>query len=254
MNRVSDLSDWANVTPISSVIIMISLALIPFLFLGVTSFLKVSVVLNILRNAIGASQIPSAAITSLLSIVLTLYIMAPVASRMLDTFEKKADSSSKHVSAMLSKKKQHPQTFFAIKDLVAECASPLVEFMIDNANMPERIFFAQRLKNAGIKDQNSSGKEKPMCLDRTTKSCLLEGETFFSLLPAFMLSELKAAFVIGFMIFLPFLVIDLVVSNILLAMGMTMLTPATVALPFKILLFVISDTWFLLCRSLILSY
>lgn len=246
-----EVSTMLTFHPITSIIIIITLALLPFLFLGVTSFVKISVVFNILRNGIGATQVPSGAITSLLSIVLTIHVMTPVFSEAYVITQRYLDDLKQNT---LQKKGSQTLDYLGFgKDFLVAVSGPFMKFMKKHTDLRERVIFSNKLN---YKDEVDLAME----LDHTSDcaknggECAINNETFATLLPAFMLSELKAAFIIGFMILLPFLVIDLVVSNILIALGMTMIVPSTVAFPFKLLLFVASDAWLLLTRSLVLSY
>ena len=217
--------------PLSLGFLLVILALFPLLVLSLTSFIKLSIVFSILRSAIGGGQFPSGAVTALLALVLTLHIMAPVASRCL---------------GQLSQAKITNTDLLSLGRSLAPCAFPLMEFLRNNTRAEERVFFAE-LTNQRI--GSSSALSAPV-----SSTGGIYGESFFTLVPAFLLSELRSAFAIGFTLFLPFLVIDIVIANILSALGMMMVSPLSVSLPFKVLLFVVTDGWMLLCRALVLSY
>jgi type III secretion protein R len=208
--------DLSSFTPGSALITVILLALAPFVAVMVTSFTKIVVTLSLLRNALGLQQVPPNIVLNGLALILTLYVMYPVGQQMA------AVSSD-------------TQALFTYADKAKE---PLRAFLMKHSTPRERAFF---LKTA----QRINGPEKARSMTQ---------RDFIVVVPAFTVSELAAAFQIGFLIFLPFLIIDLVVSNILLAMGMMMLSPTTVSLPFKLLLFVLIDGWVKLAHGLVLSY
>lgn len=193
-----------------------ALALLPLLLMSITSFAKIAVVLSILKNALGASDIPSTAIVTALALGLSVFVMAPVASEVQSGLL--ASGGSSKLSA---------------EGVLAATAEPVRSFLSKNAGARETQLFVDL------------AKQKKMGLGKTDLPVLW---------PSFAITELKRAFQVGFLVFLPFLVIDLIVASVLLAMGLHGLTPAAVALPFKILLFVSVDGFMLLSRALILGY
>lgn len=201
------------------------LALAPFVAIMVSSYIKIVVVLYILRNGLGLPQVPPNIAVNGLAIILSLYIMAPVGFAMMSNFQQ-------HDVALTDFR--NPELHEALKDGVA----PLSDFMKKHADKTERRFFAETTKQLWPKEQAKTVDENHLLI----------------LLPSFTISELKSAFQIGFMLYLPFIVIDLIVSNILLAMGMIMVSPMMISLPFKILLFVMVDGWTRLIHGLVLSY
>ncbi len=193
-----------------------ALALLPLLLMSITSFAKIAVVLSILKNALGGSDIPSTAIVTALALALSVFVMAPVANEIQSRLL--ASGGSSKLSA---------------EGVLAATAEPVRSFLA---------------KNAGV-------REIQMFVDLAQQKKLSMSPTDLPVLwPSFAVTELKRAFQIGFLIFLPFLVLDLIVASVLLAMGLHGLTPAAVALPFKILLFVSVDGFMLLSRALILGY
>ena len=215
--------DLSQFSPASALVTIIILALAPFVAVMVTSFTKIVVVLSLLRNALGLQQVPPNVVLNGMALVLTVYVMFPVGQQMsekLGTVQGLGSNTQSLVSAI---------------DVAKE---PIREFLIKHSAPRERQFF---LRTA----------QKSLPAD---KSAQLTERDFIVAMPAFTVSELASAFEIGFLIFLPFLVIDLVVSNILMSMGMQMLTPTTVSLPFKLLLFVLVDGWVKLAHGLVLSY
>lgn len=213
--------DLSAFTPASALVTVVVLALAPFVAVMVTSFVKIVVVLSLLRNALGLQQVPPNIVLNGLALVLTLYVMQPVAQEMAARVTTEATPSD--TSALLA-------TFDEAKE-------PLRDFLLKHSAPSERAFLAQ----TAAKVPRQAGTP-PTERD------------FVVAVPAFVIAELSSAFQIGFLIFLPFLVIDLVISNILMAMGMMMLSPTTISLPFKLLLFVLVDGWVKLAHGLVLSY
>ena len=217
--------DLSTFTPGSALAVVIALAIAPFFAVMVTSFTKIVVVLSLLRNALGLQQVPPNIVLNGLALVLTLYVMQPVGNRMAE-----AVGGANGLAGVTSSTENMMTT-------VNQAKEPLREFLIKHSRPNERAFFlrtAQRVDPA--------------------RSIEMSDRDFVIAVPAFVVNELSVAFQIGFLIFLPFLVIDLVVSNILLAMGMMMLSPTTISLPFKLLLFVLVDGWVKLAHGLVLSY
>ena len=197
-----------------------------------TSFVKFSVVFAILRSALGLQQVPPPAVTTGLALVLTVYVMAPVGSR-----------PTQAIQPLLQESSGQDVVSPGGAQMVLERgrrgrASPCAAFLFKHAHAQERAAFHQMALRMGPPSWKESLKDNDLLV----------------LMPAFTVSELTEAFMIGFLIFLPFLVIDLVVSNILLAMGMHMLSPITISMPFKLLLFVLVDGWDLLVRGLVQGY
>lgn len=209
--------------PFYITVALLSLSLAPFVALMVTSFVKLSIVLSLVRNALGIQQIPPNMVINGLALILSLYIMAPVG---IDMFDIISDAFNKNND---------------FKSLVKEAGNarePLRDFLLKHSDKKERLFFAQSAKKLW---QNESARK-------------LQTTDLIVLIPAFTVNELAKAFKIGFLIYLPFVIIDLIVSNILLAMGMMMMSPMTISLPFKLLLFVLTDGWTKLIHAMVLSY
>lgn len=217
--------DLSQFSPGSALITVVLLALAPFVAVMVTSFTKIVVVLSLLRNALGLQQVPPNIVLNGLALILTLYVMFPVGQRMAD-----ATQGMDRMAAL-----SDTQQLFNYGNAAKE---PLREFLIDHSSPRERAFFLRTAQRISVPEKRAE----------------ITARDFLVVVPAFTVSELAAAFQIGFLIFLPFLIIDLVVSNILLAMGMMMLSPTTVSLPFKLLLFVLIDGWVKLAHGLVLSY
>jgi len=209
--------------PLSLALILAALALVPFLVVITTSFVKISVVMLLIRNALGVQQIPPNMAIYGLSIILTLYIMAPVTQRIYEV------ARTEQVSITTTE----GLVAFAEKGV-----EPFRGFLYRHSDPEIRGFFV-----------NSARKLWP---DDLAKD--LDQNSLFVLAPAFTVTELTDAFQIGFLLYLPFVVIDLIVSNILLAMGMMMVSPMTISLPLKLLLFVMVDGWTRLIKGLVLTY
>lgn len=215
--------DLTQFSPSSALLTVVILALAPFVAVMVTSFTKIVVVLSLLRNALGVQQVPPNLVLNGIALILTIYVMYPVGQRMFDSVADDAIVIEDTAS------------LFAVADAAKE---PLREFLVAHSRERERAFF-QRTIERMVED---SGDPTPSATD------------FIVIVPAFTISELTVAFQIGFLIFLPFVVIDLVIANILMAMGMMMLSPTVVSLPFKLLLFVLIEGWAKLAHGLVLSY
>lgn len=204
-------------TPIVTILGLTLLSLAPAILLTCTSFTKILVVLGLTRNALGLQQIPPNQVLAGLALFLSIFIMGPVLSQMND----------EGLQPYLAGDKSQSQAF-------DDGIDPLRDFMLKQAGDKEIALLTE-----------VAGRDKP-----ATK----EDVALTTLIPAFVLSELKQAFIIGFMIFIPFLVIDIVVSAGLMSLGMMMMPPVMVSLPFKLLLFVLVDGWGLIVRSLVQSY
>lgn len=224
--------DLSTFTPASALVVVIALALAPFVAVMITSFTKIVVTLSLLRNALGLQQTPPNIVINGLALILTLYVMYPVGVRMQDALRETAPAAPAAVAPSGGGDVGRMVGYF---DRTKE---PLREFLIKHASNRERAFFLQTARR----------------VLPPARAQVLTDRDFIVVIPAFTVSELTTAFQIGFLIFLPFLIIDLVVSNILLAMGMMMLSPTTVSLPFKLLLFVLIDGWTKLAHGLVLSY
>lgn len=206
-----------------------ALTALPFLFMTTTSFVKIAVVFSLLRNALGTGEVPSGTVIAGLAAILSLYVMAPVGEQIAEVAGPAA--SRVDVNDPLA-------DLDALGAAVEAGAGPLRAFLTRNAGARERALFLDLARQARPDDQR----------DRVGEDDVLV------LLPAFLVTELSEAFQIGFLVFLPFLVVDLVVSNVLMSLGMHMLSPTQVSMPFKLLLFVLADGWYLLARALVLGY
>jgi type III secretion protein R len=212
--------------PLALVVALAIVALLPFAFMTLTAFVKISTVLQIVRGAIGAQNVPSNMVIMALSGALTLLAMAPVGSRIADR------------AAPLLLGGAAQDTSALVGGAVEATREPLRAFLKANASGREKKRFFEIARAARPVDERGQ----------------VAADDLFVLIPAFVVSQLIEAFALGFAIFLPFLIIDLVVSNVLLALGMQMMNPTQVSLPFKLLLFVAIDGWGLLSQALVSGY
>lgn len=196
-------------------LVMAALTLLPALLMTMTAFTRIIIVFSILRQALGISNVPSNQIIIGLSLIMTIYVMMPILTKI----------NEASLQPYLSGKASEEQALNVAGDL-------LRSFMLKQTRKADLNMFAN------LANHKTSSKNLP----------------FFVLMPAFITSELKTAFQIGFLIFLPFLIIDLVTASILMSMGMMMLSPMVISLPFKILFFVMVDGWALMVTSLISSF
>lgn len=209
--------------PVDLIVVFAALAVLPFAALMVTSYVKIVIVLSLIRNALGIQQNPPNLVINGLSIILSMYVMSPVTMAMFDA-AKNSDFTMKDKQALM--------------ETVTQVEKPLKDFLKKHASERERHFFHKTAFKLWTKEQAES----------------LSSDSLMVLVPAFTVGELTSAFQIGFLVYLPFIAIDLIVSNILLAMGMMMVSPMTISLPLKLLLFVMADGWTRLIHGLILTY
>ncbi|PTB17186.1 EscR/YscR/HrcR family type III secretion system export apparatus protein [Trinickia symbiotica] len=208
--------------PLGLLVLLGVLSLLPLIAITTTSFLKISVVLILVRHALGVQQAPPTMALNAIALAVTMFVMAP-------TFE--ASFAIARDGAPQSTGREQVAYALAV-------AEPLRQFMLRNTR-PE-----QRERFLDIARRGSPASAKPSA----------RADDWTILVPAFVVSELQAAFEIGLLLFVPFVVIDLLVSNVLLAMGMQMVPPIMVSLPLKLLLFVVADGWGKLLHALAISY
>ncbi|MEI7474021.1 MAG: flagellar type III secretion system pore protein FliP [bacterium] len=201
---------------IQLLITMAIFSLLPFVFVCMTSFLRFTIVFSILKTALGTQQVPPGMVIIGLSLILTFYTMGP-------TFQQMYDAGNK----------PYVQTG-SLPLAIKEGSEPLKRFMLRQTSEKDVAFFIKLMRKTPPKD--------------------ITEISIFEVAPAYIISELKTSFEIGFLIFIPFVVIDLVVANILLALGMMMLSPTIISLPFKLLIFVAIDGWGLIVTNLVQSF
>ncbi len=199
------------------------MAIVPFAIMMLTSFSKIVVVLSMVRSALGTQQAPPTMVITGLAAVLSATVMAPTCEKMWaqgrSGWVEGADTTS-----MLSQ--------------AAAVLQPLKDFLVKHGSAEERARFVDMARELRAEGEAAAVTEEDLSV----------------IVPAFVITELKEAFIIGFLVFLPFLVLDMLIANVLLALGMQTLSPSQVSLPFKILLFVAVDGWSLLSQGLILGY
>ena len=197
------------------VLIMLTiLTLAPSIIIMTTAFIRIVIVLSLTRQAIGTASLPPNQVIVGLALILTFFVMSPTLSKINET------AYQPYMKNMITQ-----------QQALDNSMKPIREFMFKQVQEPELALFVKLAK-----------LEKPKNKDDVPT---------YVLIPSFVLSELKTAFKIGFVIFLPFLVIDLVVASVLVSMGMMFLPPTTIAMPFKLIMFVMVDGWFLITKSLI---
>ncbi|HXW60302.1 MAG TPA: type III secretion system export apparatus subunit SctR, partial [Myxococcota bacterium] len=214
----SELSTKVLSDPFYLLFFLIGISLLPFLAIMVTSFAKIVVVLSIARQAIGTAQAPPNIVIISLSIILTVFSMYPVIKQIEQGL---ASFNWKEAEARVT-----------LEKIFVTSKEPIREFLQKHAKEKDQELFLSLI------NRNVADKDKA------------QANEFIVLAPAFLIGELSHAFQIGFLVYLPFLVIDMLIANLLMALGMQMLAPTTISLPFKILLFVLVDGWRLLAEGL----
>ncbi|MDA8445678.1 type III secretion system export apparatus subunit SctR [Paracidovorax valerianellae] len=222
---MSPLSPVQGLDPTSLFIALMALAVLPFAAMVVTSYTKVVVVLGLLRNALGIQQVPPNMVLNGIAIIISIYVMAPVAMEAADKIQAAPPSSqSSNTQQML---------------MAASAAKePFRQFLVKHAHPAEKAFF---LKSA-------------QAIWPQERAKALLADDLIVVAPAFLLTELTAAFRIGFLLYLAFVIVELVIANVLLAMGLSQVSPTNIAIPFKLLLFVVLDGWSQVMHGLVLTY
>lgn len=220
-----------NPSMVTKLAVLAGLSLLPFAIMLLTSFMKIVVVLSLLRSALGFQQTPPNQVLNGIALLMTIYVMFPTGLAMYQAAEGVINTN--------------PPT-----ELLSDRSAVFVLNVIDKAKEPLRGFLQRNCSPQHMQSFYALGTRTfPAPFNKDLKS-----NDFIILIPSFITSQLKTAFEIGVLIYLPFFVIDLVVSNILLAMGMMMLSPLTIALPIKLLLLVMIDGWTVLVQGLALSF
>lgn len=211
--------------PLTLVALIVAFGVAPFVALMVTSYTKLVIVFGLLRTALGLQQTPPNMVLNGIAIVLTIYIMAPVGMDVADSLRNRSLGAP-------------GETMKDIVTILETAKEPIKEFLQKHTQERDRQFFLKSAQNIWPKERADS----------------LQADDLMVLVPSFTLSELTRAFQIGFIIYLVFVVVDLIVATVLLALGMSMIAPTTISLPFKLLLFVMLDGWTRLIHGLMLSY
>lgn len=216
--NVSDTADGSATARIFNVLMIITvLSVAPSILIMMTSFTRIVVVFSITRSALATNATPPNMVMISLALFLTMFIMAPVLQKSWD----------EGIKLMIDEKVE-------VMEGLEKATNPIKEFMIKNTREKDLLLFS-----------DVSLEKKPEKIEDTPLKVAI---------PAFMISELRRAFEIGFLIFIPFLIIDMVIASILMSMGMMMLPPTVLAMPFKIIFFVLIDGWYLLAGSLVQSF
>ena len=216
--EVGEASDSGELTTTLQIIILMTvLSLAPAILIMVTSFIRFTVVLSFLRQAMGIQQMPPGQLLIALALILTFFVMSPVIDK----------SYTEGIKPYLEETMDKEEAF-------EKAVAPFREFMLSQTREKDLALFVDIARL----DQPEEPKDIPLHV----------------LVPGYVISELRTAFQIAFVLFVPFLVIDMVVASVLMSMGMMMLPPIIVSLPFKILLFVLVDGWYLLIKSLVESF
>jgi len=203
--------------PVQTLLFFTVLTFIPAILLMMTGFTRIIIVMSLLRQALGTQTTPPTQVLIGLSLFLTMFVMSPVIDKI-------------YAEAYLPFSQQK----ISMDEALARGEKPLKAFMLKQIRDPDLALFVKLARYEGV----TTAAELPLRI----------------IVPAFVTSELKTAFQIGFMIFIPFLIIDMVVASVLMSMGMMMVSPVLVALPFKLMLFVLADGWNLLVSSLVTSF
>ncbi|ONC26345.1 EscR/YscR/HrcR family type III secretion system export apparatus protein [Burkholderia pseudomallei] len=217
-----------------TLIVLLSLAtLLPFVVASGTCFIKFSVVLVLVRNALGIQQVPSNLVLNSIALILSVFVMMPV---------------TQHAYGYLQ---QHPVNVMdtnSVNTFIDQGLGNYKSYLKRYAD-PDLVNFFEKAQTARLKGEQDGDTAvaddgQPQTLDNS----------LFALLPAYALTELKNAFRIGFYLYLPFVVIDMIVSSVLLALGMMMMSPVTISIPIKLILFVAMDGWTLICKGMVMQY
>jgi type III secretion protein R len=205
------------------IIAIAGFSLVPFVVVTVTAFLKIAVVVFLVRNALGTQQTPPNLVLYGIAIVLTVYVATPVLGE---------------IYARLSDPALDLRSIDGWRDAARQLRQPVHDYLVKFTRPQEREFFLSATRRVWNESAQASATNDDLVI----------------LVPSFVISELTRAFEIGFLLYLPFIVIDLVVANVLMSMGMMMVSPLVISVPFKLFLFVMADGWSRLMHGLVLSY
>lgn len=231
-NLQEEFDNFKRPSLITQATVLSIFALLPFIIMILTSFLKIVVVLSLLRSALGVQQAPPNQIINGVAFMLSLFVMYPTATKMYDAAYKTV-METKAPDSLLS-----PNSSTYIIAIAQEAGEPLREFLKKNSAVAHQALFYRMAYKVLPEDHRAT----------------LKPDDTIILVPAYITSQLKDAFEIGVLIYIPFFVIDLVTSNILLAMGMMMLSPVTISMPLKLFLLVMLDGWTLLIQGLVATF
>jgi type III secretion protein R len=204
---------------------VVAISLIPFVAMVATSYAKIVVVLGLLRNALGVQQVPPNMVLNGIAILVSAYVMAPIGMQAMQTMQSTHRAPGADSSAV-------------VFDLFDAAKEPFRAFLEKHAHEREKRFFVRSAAAIWPKDMAAKVREDDLIV----------------LAPAFTLTEMADAFKIGFLLYVAFVVVDLVIANVLMAMGLNQVQPTNVAIPFKLLLFVVMDGWSTLVHGLVMTY
>jgi type III secretion protein R len=224
---MNELAQASPADPLLLLTVLIAVGLLPFVALSVTAFTKIVVVLGLVRQALGVQQIPPNMVLNGIAMILSAYIMAPIATKAYDT-----------LVPAFSESKQFGRSFSDMPVIAQAIKEPLQQFLTKHSEPKYRLFFVRSTTQLWPEEAASKVKEDDLLV----------------LIPSFTLTELTEAFQIGFLLYLAFIAVDLVVGTILMALGMQMVSPNIVSIPFKLMLFVAVDGWTHLIQGLVLTY
>ncbi len=231
-SQISNFSTLSRPSLITQTVAIAFMSLLPFIVMILTSFVKIVVVLSLLRNALGVQQAPPNQVINGVAFLLSIYVMYPTGAKMYDAAQTVINRQNVPETYMTPDSAQY------VLEVASAAREPLRDFLRTNSLVKHhRIFFRTVYR---LLPENHKADLKP--------------DDFMILVPSFITTQLKSAFEIGVLIYIPFFVIDLVVSNILLAMGMMMLSPVTISMPLKLFLLVMLDGWTLLIEGLVSTF
>lgn len=218
--------------PLVMMLALAALSLAPFVVMMGTSFVKIAVVLALIRNAMGTQQIPPNTVVTGLAMILSIYIMMPVGHQAYG-------AASEVINTQTNQPVLSQTTMKLMGEALDKAKEPVRDFLVKQSHKRDRYLFYSLAREL---------QKDPVIREK------IDEKDFINLIPAFVISELSEAFQIGFVVFLPFLIIDLVIANILLSLGMFQISPITISLPFKLLLFVLVEGWHMIAQGLIMGY
>ncbi len=232
MLQEEQLDTFSTPSITTQAVVLSALALMPFIIMILTSFLKIVIVLSLLRSALGVQQAPPNQVINGVAFMLSLYVMYPTGLKMYDAAQGAINQASQQEELISAK----TSTYFL--KIANEAKGPLKDFLKKNSTVAHQALFYKMAYRVVPKEYRAT----------------LSPDDFVILVPAYITSQLKDAFQIGVLIYIPFFVIDLTTSNILLAMGMMMLSPVTISMPLKLFLLVMLDGWTLLVEGLVTTF
>ena len=224
---MNEIAQASPTDPLLMLTVLVAVGLLPFVALSVTAFTKIVVVLGLVRQALGVQQIPPNMVLNGIAMILSAYIMAPIAGKAYDTLVPAfADS------------KQFGRSFADMPVIAKAIKDPLQQFLTKHSEAKYRLIFVRSTSQLWPEEDARKVQEDDLLV----------------LIPSFTLTELTEAFQIGFLLYLAFIAVDLVVGTVLMALGMQMVSPNIISIPFKLMLFVAVDGWTHLIQGLVLTY